>query len=51
MGVVVKLASAAHFDGDYQASKHHMEGLRGMVDLRGGLDAFKGTHLPVEMLS
>lgn len=50
IGVVLKLASAAHFNGDYQASKQHMEGLRKMVDLRGGLDVFKGKHLLVEML-
>ncbi|KAI0858798.1 hypothetical protein F4860DRAFT_516451 [Xylaria cubensis] len=50
MGVVLKLAGAAHFHGDYQSSKHHMDGLRRIVDLRGGLDAFKGTRLRQEML-
>lgn len=50
MGVVMKLASVAHFNGDYQASKHHMEGLRQMVDLRGGLGVFRGTQLLVEIL-
>jgi hypothetical protein len=50
IGVVLKLTSAAHFDGDYRASKQHLEGLRKMVDLRGGLDAFKGNKLLVEML-
>ncbi|KAJ8097215.1 hypothetical protein POJ06DRAFT_228601 [Lipomyces tetrasporus] len=50
IGVVLKLASAAHFNGDYQTSKQHMEGIRKMVDLRGGLDVFKGKHLLVEML-
>jgi hypothetical protein len=50
IGVVLKLASAAHFIGDYQASKQHMGGLRKMVDLRGGLDVFKGKYLLVEML-
>jgi hypothetical protein len=50
MGVVLKLASAAHFEGDYQAAKHHMDGLRRMVDLRGGLDCFKGKHLLIEIL-
>ncbi|KAI0135839.1 hypothetical protein F4814DRAFT_38297 [Daldinia grandis] len=50
MSVVLKLASVAHFDGDYKASKQHMEGLRKMVDLRGGLDVFKGTSLLLEML-
>lgn len=50
IAVVLKLASAAHFNGDCQASKQHMEGLRKMVDLRGGLSVFKGKHLLVEML-
>ena len=50
IGVVLKLASTAHFDGDYPASKQHMDGLRKMVDLRGGLDVFKGSKLLTEML-
>jgi hypothetical protein len=50
ISVVLKLAVAAHFIGDYKALKQHMEGLRKMVDLRGGLDVFKGQHLLVEML-
>lgn len=47
MSVVLKLASVAQFDGDYETSKQHMEGLRKMVDLRGGLDVFEGTPLPL----
>lgn len=50
MGAVLKLAGASHFIGDYNAAKLHMEGLRKMVDLRGGLDIFKGKHLLIEML-
>lgn len=50
IGVVLKLASHAHFEGDYQTSKQHMEGLRKMVDLRGGLNVFKGNAHLVEML-
>lgn len=50
MNVVLKLASATHFNGDYMSSKQHMDGLRKMVDLRGGLDAFQGNELLVEML-
>lgn len=50
MAVVAKLASTAHIDGDYQAAKYHMEGLRRMVDLRGGLGTFKDTFLLVEIL-
>jgi hypothetical protein len=50
MGVVLKLASAAHFDGDYEASRQHMEGLRTMVDLRGGLNVFNGRIFLTELL-
>lgn len=50
IGIVLKLATAAPFIGDYQASEQHMEGLRRIVDLRGGLDVFKGKLLLVEML-
>ena len=50
MGVVLKLASVAQFNGDYKASRQHMEGLRRMVDLRGGLDVFKGRIFLTEML-
>lgn len=50
ISVVLKLASAAHFEGDHQASEQHMEGLRKMVDLRGGLGVFKGKKLLTEML-
>lgn len=50
ISVVTKLASSAHFNGDSQASKYHMEGIRKMVDLRGGLDVFKDKKLLVEIL-
>ena len=50
IGVVVKLASAAYFNGDFSSSKQHMEGIRRMVDLRGGLEIFKGKQLLVDML-
>jgi hypothetical protein len=46
----LKLGRVAPFIGDYEASKHHMEGLRKMVDLRGGLDVFRGTQLLIEIL-
>ncbi|KAK6954609.1 hypothetical protein Daesc_004576 [Daldinia eschscholtzii] len=49
MGAVLKLASIACFDGDYETSEKHMEGLRKMVGLRGGLDVFKGKSLLLEM--
>ncbi|KAK8108705.1 hypothetical protein PG984_014506 [Apiospora sp. TS-2023a] len=45
------LASASHFDGDVATSKQHIQGLRKMVDLRGGLDAFNHQpRLRTEML-
>lgn len=50
ISVVLKLVNVAHFDGDYQASKQHMEGLRKMVDLRGGLKAFKAHRSLLEMM-
>lgn len=50
MSAVVKLASAAHFNGDHEAAKQHMEGLRKMVDLRGGISIFQNTQLLVEIL-
>ena len=50
IAVVLKLTSASNFVGDFQASKKHMEGIREMVDLRGGLDVFKGRNTFVEML-
>jgi hypothetical protein len=50
MDVVLKLASTAHFDGDYKASRQHMEGLRRMVELRGGLSVFKGRRFLTELL-
>lgn len=50
IGVVLKLAIAAHFSGEHQAAKQHMEGIRKMVDCRGGLGTFKGSELSSEML-
>jgi hypothetical protein len=50
LSVVSKLVSTAHFMGDSCAAQQHMQGLRRMVDLRGGLDIFKGTHMLVQMV-
>ena len=50
IGVVLKLATSAHFAGDLQAERQHMIGVRKMVDSRGGLDAFKNNHLFFEIL-
>ncbi|KAJ9412500.1 hypothetical protein QL093DRAFT_2570573 [Fusarium oxysporum] len=50
ISVVLKLAEAAHFDGGYQISKQHMQGLRKMVDLRGSIYVFRGKALEVGIL-
>ncbi|KAK8076519.1 hypothetical protein PG994_003791 [Apiospora phragmitis] len=51
VSVVLKLATAAHFDGDVAASRHHMQGLRKMVDLRGGIHSFNyNPKMRAEML-
>lgn len=41
IGVVLKLAKAAHFDRHAEISKHHMRGLREMTNLRGGLEMLR----------
>ena len=49
--VVLYLALHAHFMIDYKTAKHHMEGLRKIVDIRGGLIAFSyNTKLIIELL-
>ena len=50
IGVVLKLATSAHFAGDLQAERQHMMGVRKMVDSRGGLDAFSNNSLLYEIL-
>ncbi|KAJ9609428.1 hypothetical protein H2200_005755 [Cladophialophora chaetospira] len=50
MSAIVKLADTSHFDGDGEAAKQHMRGLRRLVDLRGGMDALGGTRALVEVL-
>lgn len=49
--VVLYLTLHAHFTNDYDTAKHHMEGLRKIVDMRGGLTAFgPNTKLVMELL-
>jgi DNA-binding MltR family transcriptional regulator len=49
--VILSLATHAHLSGDYDTAKHHMEGLRKIVDLRGGLGGFSyNTKLIMEIL-
>ncbi|CAG9988790.1 unnamed protein product [Clonostachys byssicola] len=45
IAAVTKLASAAHFSGDFTASRQYMEGIRKTVDLRGGLKSLENSHL------
>ena len=48
--VVVCLASYARVLGDDDAARHHLEGIRRMVCLRGGIDKLADTKLLVELL-
>lgn len=49
--VILYLALHAHFTNNYNTAKHHMEGLRKIVDMRGGLSAFSyNTKLIIELL-
>ena len=49
--VVICLAAHAHFSNDYDSAKHHIEGLRKIVDLRGGLNAFSYVpKLAIELM-
>lgn len=50
ISVVLKLASAAHFEGDSIASRNHMEGLCRMVELRGGVPIFDNDRFVTEMV-
>lgn len=49
--VILYLAMHAHFTDDYDTAKHHLQGLRKIVDLRGGLRGFSyNTKLTMEIL-
>jgi hypothetical protein len=50
LSVVLILAMSAHNTGEYETGKQHMEGLCKMVNLRGGLSAFRGSKLLMLML-
>jgi hypothetical protein len=41
IGVVLKLASAAHFSGHVKIARQHIQGLKEMTNLRGGLQIFQ----------
>lgn len=49
--VVLYLTLHAHFMIDYKTTKQHMDGLRKIVDMRGGLLAFShNTKVVIELL-
>jgi hypothetical protein len=48
--VVVNLAIHAHISGEHKSAKHHIEGIRRIVELRGGLGEFTQTKLLIELL-
>jgi hypothetical protein len=48
--VVVNLATHAHISGDDKSAKHHLEGLRKIIELRGGLNNFTKTKPLVDLL-
>lgn len=50
IGTVIKLAVAALFGGEYQTAQDHMDGVRKMVNMRGGLVAFDRKYLQLEIL-
>lgn len=51
ISAVLALAAHAHFVGDSESAKHHMEGLRRIISLRGGVTSFReNAKLLVEIL-
>ena len=45
MAVILTLTICAYFMRDYETSRQHLLGIREIIDLRGGLAAFKGHPL------
>ncbi|KAF4632202.1 hypothetical protein G7Y89_g5924 [Cudoniella acicularis] len=54
VAAVMSLAGHAYFTGDSKSARHHMEGLRKIINLRGGVTTFRNighnAKLLVEML-
>ena len=51
VAAILALAAHAHFVGDTESAKHHLEGLRKIVGMRGGVATFTGNaKLLVEIL-
>ena len=45
ISVVLTLAISAHLVGDHDSARKHMEGIRKMIILRGGLTSLRGNKL------
>lgn len=43
VAAVLALAAHAHFAGDLQSARHHLDGLRRIVLLKGGTSAFRNN--------
>ncbi|KAL8786601.1 MAG: hypothetical protein Q9195_008158 [Heterodermia aff. obscurata] len=43
VATILALAAHAHFVGDTKSAKHHLEGLRKIVSMRGGVATFTGN--------
>jgi hypothetical protein len=50
MFVVVNLAVQAHMSGEHRSARYHLEGVRKIVELRGGLNNIKQPKLSIELL-
>ncbi|KAI0117423.1 hypothetical protein F4814DRAFT_286769 [Daldinia grandis] len=48
--VVLCLAFYAHITGEHETARHHLLGLRKIVDLNGGLKGLKNEKLVIELL-
>ncbi|KAE9372500.1 hypothetical protein N431DRAFT_466744 [Stipitochalara longipes BDJ] len=47
--VIVNLAVHAHISGEHKSAQHHLEGIRRIVELRGGLNEFRQIKLLIEL--
>ena len=48
--VILNLAVHAFLNGDDKTARHHMLGIRKIVDLRGGINQFPETKMLLELL-
>lgn len=47
---VLKFACVGLFDGEYIVARQHLEGLRKLVCMRGGIESFEGTWIMTEFV-